>query len=247
MLQQVSNATSRKRQGNDEGRKERKKKKLTSSGNLLSCRSNTNNDTLTPAFVAGLERSAHDADVAGAVKGVVAASVRHLNQLLDNGLVLELGGVDKVGGAKLLGPLLLGRVDVDDDNLGGLVDDGALDDGQADAAGAKDGNAGALLDVGRHAGSAVARGDAAAKQAGPVHGRVGLDGDDGDVGEDRVLGKGRGAHEVQDILALALEAAGAVGHDALALGGANLAAQVRLARLAKLAFLAFGGAEESLC
>jgi hypothetical protein len=43
---------------------------------------------------------------------------------------------------------------------------------------------------------------------------------------------------VEQVLALALEARGAVGHDALALGRANLAAEVRLAGFAELALLA---------
>jgi hypothetical protein len=47
---------------------------------------------------------------------------------------------------------------------------------------------------------------------------------------------------VQQVLALALETAGAVGHYALTLGGTDLAAQVGLAGLAELALLAFGGA-----
>jgi hypothetical protein len=45
---------------------------------------------------------------------------------------------------------------------------------------------------------------------------------------------------VEEILALALEARGAVRHDTLALGCADLAAQVGLARLAELALLALG-------
>jgi hypothetical protein len=44
---------------------------------------------------------------------------------------------------------------------------------------------------------------------------------------------------VEEILALALEARGAVGHDALTLSCADLAAQVGLAGLAELALLAF--------
>jgi hypothetical protein len=47
---------------------------------------------------------------------------------------------------------------------------------------------------------------------------------------------------VQDVLALALESRGSVGHDALALGGADLAAKVGLAGLAELALFAFRGA-----
>ncbi len=217
--------------------------RLTSGGNFLASGGDTNDDALAPALVAGLERRAHDADIACAVKGVVATTIRHLNQLVDNGLVLlKVIRVDKVSRAEFLGPLLLSGVDVDDDNLGGLVDDSALDDRQTDAASAKDSNVGAFLDIGRHARGTVARGDAAAEQARAVHGRVRLHGDDGNVGEDSVLRESRSAHEVQHILALALEAGGAVGHDTFALGGANLAAEVRLARLAKLALFAFGGA-----
>jgi hypothetical protein len=44
---------------------------------------------------------------------------------------------------------------------------------------------------------------------------------------------------VEEVLALALEARGAVGHNALTLSCADLAAQVGLARLAELALLAF--------
>lgn len=219
--------------------------RLTPGGNLLARRRDANNDALAPALVARLERRAHDARVAGAVKRVVAAAVRHLDQLLDDGLVAELRGVDKVRGAELLRPLLLGRVDVDDDDHARLVHDGALDHRQAHAPGAEDGDVGALLDAAlarRHTRRAVARSDAAPQQARPVHGRLGLHGHDGDVGEDRVLREGRSAHEVQKVLALALEARGAVGHEALALRRADLAAEVGLARLAELALLAFGGA-----
>jgi hypothetical protein len=56
------------------------------------------------------------------------------------------------------------------------------------------------------------------------------------------LGEGRGTHEVEKILALALEARGSVRHDTLALSGSNLATEVGLARLAELALLTLGGA-----
>jgi hypothetical protein len=223
------------------GRRRRRRRGLTACGNLLAGGSDADDDGLAPALVAGLEGGAHDVDVAGAVKGVVAAAVGHLDELLLDALVAELGGVDKVGGAELLGPLLLGVVDVDDDDLARLVLDRALDHRQPDAARAEDGHVGARLDTvlaGRDDGCAVAGCDAAAEQAGAVHGGLFGDGDDGDVGDDGVLGEGRGAHEVEQVLALALEARGAVGHDALALCGADLAAEVRLARLAELALLA---------
>jgi hypothetical protein len=48
---------------------------------------------------------------------------------------------------------------------------------------------------------------------------------------------------VKQILALALESRGAVGHQTLALGGSDLTAEVGLSGLAELALLAFGGVE----
>lgn len=47
---------------------------------------------------------------------------------------------------------------------------------------------------------------------------------------------------MQEVLAPGAEARGAVGHDAFALGGADLAAQVRLAGFAEFAVAAFGRA-----
>lgn len=49
---------------------------------------------------------------------------------------------------------------------------------------------------------------------------------------------------MQEILALAFEARGAIRHDTFALGGSDLAAEVGFAGFAELAFAAFGCAEE---
>jgi hypothetical protein len=51
---------------------------------------------------------------------------------------------------------------------------------------------------------------------------------------------------VEEVFALALEARGAVGHNAFALRGPDLAAEVRLAGFAEFAFAALGGAETVL-
>lgn len=217
-------------------------RELTSGGNLLASSSNTNDNALTPALVAGLQSSAHDADVASAVEGVVATAIGHLNELLDNSLSLELGRVHEVSGTKLLGPSLLVGVDVHNNDLASFVDDSTLDDGQTDAAGTEDGNVGALLNLGGDTGSTVAGGDTATEQAGSVEGSILLNGNDRDVGDDSVLGEGGGSHEVEKILTLAPESRGAVRHHTLALGGSNLAAQVGLARLAELALSALRGA-----
>ena len=221
--------------------------KLTASRNLLAGSSNTDDDALTPALVAGLESAAHDVHVTGAVEGVVAAAVGHLNQpRLDVLALLQvLGRVDKVGGAELGRPLLLRLVHVYDNDLARLLLDRALDDTQTNAASAEDGDGGALLDTALASGDdggAVTGGDAAAEQACAVHGSIRGDGDDGDVGHNGVLGEGRAAHEVEEVLALALEARGAVRHHTLALGRADGTAEVGLARLAELALLALGGA-----
>jgi hypothetical protein len=216
---------------------------LTPGANLLAGSGDTDDDALAPALVTGLEGGTHDADVAGAVKGEVTTTISHLNQLIDNALAAEVVGVDEIRGTKLLSPRLLVRVDVDDDNLSGLAGDRTLNDRETDTASTEDGNLITLGHLRGDAGGAVSRGDAAAEQAGAVHGRVRLDGDDGDVGDDGVLGEGGCAHEVKEVLAAGAEARGAVGHDAAALGGADLAAEVGLAGLAELALAALGGVE----
>ena len=203
--------------------------------------------------MAGLERAAHDVHVASAVESVVETAIGHVHQpRLDCLAILKvLGRVDEVGCTELGRPLLLRVVHVDDDDLACFVLDSALNDTQANAASAKDSDSGTLLDTafagGDHRG-AVAGGDTAAEQTGAVHGSIRGDGDDGDVGDNGVLRESRAAHEVQEILALALEASGAIGHHTLALCGTNGTAKVGLARLAELALLALSGAvEERYC
>ena len=219
----------------------RRRKKLTSSGNLLPGSCDTNNDALSPALVAGFESSPHDSHVAGAVKRVVAAPVRHVDQLLLDGLAVELGRVDKVRGSKLASPRLLAVVDIDHDDLAGLVLDGSLDHGQSHTAGPEHGNVVPLAHARRDHRGAITRGDPTAQQTRPVGGDLGRDGHDGNVRHHRVLRKRRRAHEVQQILAAGLEPRGPIRHHPLPLRGPDLPAQVRLARLAELALPAFGG------
>ena len=195
--------------------------------------------------MARLERRAHHTDITSAVKRVVAPAVRQLDQLVHNTLALrQLGRVDKVGRAKPRRPLLLGGVHIHHDNLPRLLRNRTLNNTQPHTARPKHSDVAPLLNTSRDARRAVARRDAAPEQARAVHGRVGLHGDHRDVGHDRVLGEGRRAHEVQDVLAARAEARGAVRHDALALGCADLAAEVGLVGLAEFAFFAFGGAGE---
>src|SRR5690606_31650668 len=90
---------------------------------------------------------------------------------------------------------------------------------------------------------ADAGGDATAEQAGVLRVRLRVDLGQRDLGHDRVLAEGRAAHVVVHRLAVVAEAGGAVGHHALALGGAHRHAQVGLARLAEQALAAFGGVQ----
>lgn len=221
---------------------------LTSCANLLSCGGNTDDDTLTPTLVASLKSASHNVNVTSAVECVIATTVGHLDKLLLDGLtVLELLGVHKVGSTELLCPLLLAVVDIHDDNLAGTVLDATLNDGKTDTTSTEDGDVAALLNTtlaGRDNGGSVTGGDTTAEQAGTVHRGLLCDCNDGNVGYNGVLGEGRGTHKVEKILALALEARSAVGHDTLTLGSANLATEVGLAGLAELALFAFWGAAE---
>ena len=197
--------------------------------------------------MAGLERAAHDVHVTSAVESVVETAIGHVHQpRLDCLAILKvLGRVDEVSRTELGCPLLLRVVDVDNDDLACFVLDSALDDTQTNAASTEDSDGGTLLDTALagsdHRGT-VASGDTAAEQTGAVHRSLLGDGDDGDVGNNGVLRESRAAHEVQEILALALETRGAVRHHTFALCGTNGTAKVGLARLAELALLALSSA-----
>lgn len=217
---------------------------LTSSTNLLASCCDSDDDALSPALVAGLECRSHHTYIARAVEGVVAASVRHLNQVLLDAFTAELGRVDEVGRAELLAPGLLAIIDIHDDDLFSAVLYSALDDRETYASSAKDCNVRALLYIRSHHCGPVTGGDTAAEQAGTVHWRLGSDRYNGNVGNDGVLGEGGGAHEMQQLFALALEARCSVGHDTFALGSSDLAAKVRLAGFAEFAFAALGCAGE---
>ena len=147
--------------------------------------------------MARLQRRAHHAHIAGTIKGIIAAAVGHFHQLLLDTLIPQFRRVNEIRRAELLAPRLFPIVHVHDDDFRRPVLDRALDYRQPHAAGAEDGDVGSRLHARGHDGGAVAGRDAAAEQAGAVHGRFVRDGDDGDVGDDRVLREGRGAHEVQ--------------------------------------------------
>ena len=122
---------------------------------------------------------------------------------------------------ELLGQCPAARVDVDADDHVGADHAAALHDIEADAAEAEHDDPGAGLDLGRVDDRADPGGDAAADVADLVERRVLADFRDRDLGQHGEIGEGRGAHIVVEHLAAEREAAGAVGHDALALRRAD--------------------------
>ena len=99
------------------------------------------------------------------------------------------------------------------------------------------------LDLGGVDHRADARGHAAADVAAGLERRVLADLRHRDLGQHGEVREGRAAHVVEDRLALVAEAAGAVGHQPLALRRADRGAQVGLAAEARLTLAAFGGVE----
>lgn len=60
---------------------------------------------------------------------------------------------------------------------------------------------------------------------------------------DRVLRESRTTHEVQEVLAFAVESTSTIWHDSFTLRSSNGSTKIRLARFAELALSAFGGVE----
>ena len=194
---------------------------------------------LAPALVAALQRRTHQLHVADALKGIIDAAIGHLDDHLLNRLGVVLR-VDEVGGAQFTRHVELGRVDIDGNDSRGLGHLGADDGCQADTAQAEDRHRGALADLGGVEHRADAGGHTTAEQTDLLQRCFLGNLRQGDFRQHRVLGKGRTAHVVIDRLALVGEARGAIGHQALALGGAHRLAQVGLARSAEFALAAFG-------
>ena len=67
-----------------------------------------------PALVAALQRLAHDLDVADALERVVHATVGHVDDGI--GHIVDLGRVDEVGHAELLGQGAFAGIDIDPDD-----------------------------------------------------------------------------------------------------------------------------------
>ena len=141
--------------------------------------------------------------------------------------------------AETLAPRLAVVVDVDTDDHVGAGKPQALQHVESDAAEAEHDRLGALLDLCGVDDGADACGDAAADVADLVERRVLADFRDRDLRQHGVVRKCRRAHVVMNGLAADREAGGAVGHQALALRGADRGAEIGLARQAGRALPAF--------
>ena len=126
------------------------------------------------------------------------------------------------------------RVDVDADDLVGARHARALDDVEADAAEAEHHDIRARLDLRGVDDRADAGGDAAADVADLLERRVLADLRERDLRQHGVVRERGAAHVVVHLLVADGEAAGAVGHHALALRGADRGAQIGLVRQCRI-------------
>src|SRR3954464_2186372 len=105
------------------------------------------NDRHAPAAMAGLERLAHHAGIAGTVEGVIGTAVGQSDQMLDD-VAADLGRIDEVGHAEAAAPVFLGVVEIDTDDLVRADHLGALDDVEPDSAEPEHHHVGARGDLG---------------------------------------------------------------------------------------------------
>src|SRR5215831_3471002 len=125
---------------------------------------------------------------------------------------LVAGGVDRVGGAEVARERELGVEEVARDDLAGAGEARALDDVEPDAAAADHDDGGAGLDLCAAGHGADARWHAASHQGrlGPRH--LLADGNQHLGGTDDVLGERPDPRHLEDVFAVAAQAAGAVEH-----------------------------------
>src|SRR5882757_10314549 len=210
--------------------------------NFLSGFGDADDDGNAPATMAAFQRLAHHGGIAGAVERVVGAAVGQPNEVLDD-VAGDLLGIDEMSHAELAAPFFLGIVDVDADDLVGTNHLRTLNDVEPDAAEAEHHHIGARRDLGSVDDGADAGRHTATDVAALVKRRVLADLRHRDLRQHGEVREGRAAHIVVDRLALVGEAAGSVGHYALALRRANGGAQVGLLAQAAFALPAFGRVE----
>src|SRR5580704_3619753 len=181
-----------------------------------------------PAAVGAFERLAHDIDIADTLEAVIGAALRQVYEIGDK-VTLNLLRVDEMGHPEFLGHLPPLRIEIDADDHVGPGHTRTLDYVEPDAAEAEHDDGGARVDLRGVDHRPDAGGDPAADIADLVEGRVLADLCDGDLRQDREVREGRCTHVVVDLIAADREPAGAVGHHALALRGADRDTEIGLA------------------
>lgn len=197
------------------------------SGDLVSGSGNTNDATLTPATMSNLESISHDLGDTGAIEREVVTPLLGSEQRFLHITTFSIHRVVAVRGTHLLGDLELLGVQVDSGNDSSTSSLGSLNDSKTDGTESEDGDTGAGLHVAVVENGTPAGGNTATKHAHMTEISVGVNLGGGNLSNNRVLSERRAAHEVVDSLAVFAEARGAVGHDTLALGRADLGTQVR--------------------
>src|SRR3954466_11450794 len=211
-------------------------------GDFLAGFGDPDHDRDAPAAMARLQRIAHYGGVAGAVEGVVGATVGQRHQVLDD-VAVDFFRVDEVGHAETASPLLLGIVDIDADNLVGADHPRTLNYVQSDAAKPEYDHVGARRDLGGIDYGADPGGHAAADVTALVERRVLADLRDRDFRQHGEVRKGRAAHVMEDGLAVVAETRGAVRHQPLALRCPDRGAEVGFLAETAFALPAFRGVE----
>src|SRR5262245_54151595 len=195
-------------------------------GDLLARSRYADDDALAPAAVTAFQGLPHGANVADTFEREVGAPAGQINDRLHDLVAADLVGIYKVGHAKFLGHGALGRICVDADDLVGADHARALDHVQANAAKAKYGNVRAWPDLGSVDDGAHPCRHAAADVTDLVERCVFANPRERNLRQHGEVRKSRAAHVVEDRIAVASKAAGAIRHHALALGGADGGAKI---------------------
>jgi hypothetical protein len=185
---------------------------------------------------------AHQIHIAHALEGVIRPAAGKLDQMRHQ-IPFHVLGIDEMAETELLRQLLALGIEVNAHDHGRGCQPSALHHIKADAAQAEHHHMCARLDLGRLDHRAYAGGDATTDIASLVEGRVGTDFRQCNLRQHREIREGRAAHIMMDRFALERKAAGAVGHQALSLSGADGGAEIGLVRGAAFALTAFGRVE----
>src|SRR4029453_18835388 len=212
--------------------------------NLLAGAGNADDHRHTPSAMAALERLAHHVDIADAFEGVIGATSSEVHYV-GHEIPLDLLRIDEVRHAEFSRERFARRVDVDANYHVGAGHAGTLDHVEPNAAQPEYDYVRAGFDLGRVEHRANARGDAAANVADLVEWRVLTNLGHRDLGQHREVCERGAAHVVVHRIAPQRKAAGAIGHHALSLRGANRRAQIRLAGQARLALPTLGRIERN--